>query len=91
MKLKLMNDNIWCHFLCSAWAGFVATVVGSPVLKKIQFILFFHSFLQVDVMKTRIMNAKKGTGVQYKNVVDCFIKTLTNEVQIKINIKLKEK
>ena len=36
IKYKLMNDNIWCHFLCSAWAGFVATVVGSPV-----FILLF--------------------------------------------------
>ena len=32
IKHKLMNDNIWCHFLCSAWAGFVATVVGSPVM-----------------------------------------------------------
>lgn len=33
VKWKLMNDNIWCHFVCSAWAGFVATVVGSPVIK----------------------------------------------------------
>lgn len=31
MKYKLMNDNIWCHFVCSAWAGLVATIVGSPV------------------------------------------------------------
>ena len=32
IKHKLMNDNIWCHFLCSAWAGFVATVVVSPLI-----------------------------------------------------------
>ncbi len=36
-----MKDNIYCHFLCSAVAGFMATVIGSPV----------------DVIKTRIMNA----------------------------------
>jgi solute carrier family 25 uncoupling protein 8/9 len=44
-----MNDNIYCHFVCSAIAGFAAAVVGSPV----------------DVIKTRIMGAKPGqfTGV----------------------------
>jgi len=44
-----MNDNIYAHFVCSAIAGFVAAVVGSPV----------------DVIKTRIMGAKAGqyTGV----------------------------
>lgn len=39
-----MNDNIPCHFVCSAFAGFVATVIGSPV----------------DVLKTRIINEKVG-------------------------------
>lgn len=34
-------------------------------------------------MKTRIMNAKKGAGVQYKNVFDCFIQTFKNEVKKK--------
>ena len=36
-----MKDNIFCHFASSAFAGFMATVIGSPV----------------DVVKTRIMNA----------------------------------
>lgn len=36
-----MNDTIFCHLVSSATAGFIATVVGSPV----------------DVIKTRVMNA----------------------------------
>lgn len=36
-----MNDNIWCHFASSAFAGLMATIIGSPI----------------DVVKTRIMNA----------------------------------
>ena len=39
-----MEDNVPCHLLCSAIAGFTACVIGSPV----------------DVLKTRIMNAKPG-------------------------------
>ncbi len=39
-----MEDNIPCHLVSSSIAGFTATVVGSPV----------------DVLKTRIMNAKPG-------------------------------
>lgn len=52
-----MQDNIGCHLVSSAIAGFTASVVGSPV----------------DVLKTRIMNAKPG---QYSGVIDCFVKTL---------------
>lgn len=44
MRNNILGDNIACHFVCSAWAGFVATVVGSPV----------------DVIKTRMMSAKPG-------------------------------
>lgn len=54
-----MNDNIYCHFVSSAIAGFVAAVVGSPV----------------DVIKTRIMNANKLTGESYNGIVDCVVKT----------------
>jgi hypothetical protein len=39
-----MNDNTACHIVCGSLAGLVAVLVGSPV----------------DVMKTRIMNAKPG-------------------------------
>jgi len=41
-----MNDTILCHLVSSATAGFIATVVGSPV----------------DVIKTRVMNAHAGEG-----------------------------
>ena len=62
-KYRLMDDTIWCHFACGALAGFTAVLVGSPM----------------DVMKTRIMNAKKGTAQEYSSVLDCFFKTLRNE------------
>ena len=39
-----MRDGLHTHILCASSAGFVATVVGSPV----------------DVLKTRIMNLKAG-------------------------------
>lgn len=51
-----MDDGVPCHLLASAIAGFTACVVGSPV----------------DVLKTRLMNAKVG---EYKGVLDCVIKT----------------
>eukprot|EP01066_Platyproteum_vivax_P013522 Platyproteum_vivax@DN6115_c0_g1_i2.p1 len=53
---KLMKEGIPLHILSGLSAGFAATVVGSPV----------------DVLKTRIMNAKPG---QYKNMFDCVLKT----------------
>ena len=39
-------------------------------------------------MKTRIMNAKKGAGVQYKNVFDCFIQTFKNEVKFFLKLSI---
>jgi solute carrier family 25 uncoupling protein 8/9 len=57
---QILDDNTTCHIVCGFLAGLVAVIVGSPV----------------DVMKTRMMNAKKGTGEQYKSLVDCFVRTL---------------
>ena len=51
-----MEDNVGCHIVSSAIAGFTACIVGSPV----------------DVLKTRIMNAKPG---EYSGVLDCLVKT----------------
>eukprot|EP01016_Furgasonia_blochmanni_P056322 TRINITY_DN9583_c0_g1_i7.p1 TRINITY_DN9583_c0_g1~~TRINITY_DN9583_c0_g1_i7.p1 ORF type:complete len:335 (+),score=101.32 TRINITY_DN9583_c0_g1_i7:49-1005(+) len=62
LKNKIMNDNIICHFLVSAWAGFLATAIGSPI----------------DVVKTRVMNSKKG-GDGYTGVIDCIVKTTKKE------------
>ena len=56
LRIKLMEDGVACHLVSSAIAGFVACVVGSPV----------------DVLKTRIMNAKPG---QYSGVGDCVLQT----------------
>ena len=44
LRRKLMEDGVPCHLVSSAIAGFTACVIGSPV----------------DVLKTRIMNAKPG-------------------------------
>lgn len=44
VRRNLMDDGIPCHLVSSAVAGFTACIVGSPV----------------DVLKTRLMNAKVG-------------------------------
>jgi hypothetical protein len=53
------------HFICSFVAGFVATVLTSPV----------------DVAKTRIMNQKpKADGsLEYKGLFECLYKTTRTE------------
>jgi len=44
MKYLLMKDNIQCHFSSAVIAGFMTTLVASPI----------------DVVKTRYMNSPKG-------------------------------
>lgn len=56
LRRNLMEDGIPCHLVSSAIAGFTACIVGSPV----------------DVLKTRLMNAKVG---EYSGVLDCVVKT----------------
>jgi len=56
---RYMEEGRLTHLVCGFMAGFCALIIGSPV----------------DVMKTRIMNAKKGTGQQYSSVLDCFVRT----------------
>eukprot|EP00919_Chromeraceae_sp_WS-2016_P077850 GHVR01184180.1.p1 GENE.GHVR01184180.1~~GHVR01184180.1.p1 ORF type:complete len:106 (+),score=4.08 GHVR01184180.1:1441-1758(+) len=56
LRRKLMEDAVPCNLLSSSIAGFVACVIGSPV----------------DVLKTRIMNAKPG---EYSSILDCVVKT----------------
>lgn len=62
---QLLEDNVFCHILSGVGAGFVATVVGSPI----------------DVTKTRIMNQKVGpTGAtEYKNALDCMVQIMKKE------------
>jgi len=45
LEYGLMKDNIFCHFTSAFIAGFVTTLVASPV----------------DVVKTRYMNSQRGT------------------------------
>ncbi|KAK3877201.1 hypothetical protein Pcinc_018068 [Petrolisthes cinctipes] len=44
LSTKYFNDNLSCHFTCSLAAGAIATTMTQPV----------------DVIKTRVMNAKPG-------------------------------
>ncbi|XP_070771976.1 mitochondrial brown fat uncoupling protein 1 [Enoplosus armatus] len=44
LRYKLMSDNLPCHFVSAFGAGFVTTVIASPV----------------DVVKTRYMNSPPG-------------------------------
>jgi len=57
IRSGFFNDNIICHFAASTISGFVATAVTNPV----------------DVVKTRLMNAKKGSHV-YSGSLDCAAK-----------------
>ena len=45
LATKLLSDSLPCHFLSATGAGFIATLIGSPV----------------DVVKTRFMNSANGT------------------------------
>jgi solute carrier family 25 uncoupling protein 8/9 len=47
LRLELMEDSVPCHLLCGASAGFIATVIGSPV----------------DVVKTRMMSTENGVKI----------------------------
>lgn len=51
-----MKDNLTTHFTSSFLAASIATVLTQPL----------------DVMKTRMMNAKPG---QFKGILDCFVYT----------------
>jgi len=44
IRRNLMEDGVPCHLVSSAVAGITACIIGSPV----------------DVLKTRLMNAKVG-------------------------------
>ena len=57
MNRKLLNDGILLQFISSVGAGIVCSVVTAPI----------------DLIKTRIMNAKDPN--EYSGVIDCFKKT----------------
>ena len=57
----MKETSISTHLVCSTIAGFVTAFVVSPV----------------DVLKTRIMNSKKGA--KYSGIVDCIVKTHREE------------
>jgi len=57
LKTGIFEDDIYLHFTTSLAAGAIATGITQPV----------------DVLKTRMMNAKKG---EYKNALHCFTETL---------------
>jgi len=63
LTLPFFEDNMGTHFVASLIAGFIAAAVTSPL----------------DVVKTRIMNQKKDSGVVYKNTLDCATKILKLE------------
>jgi dicarboxylate transporter 10 len=61
---SIVNNRFWpslgTHFVCSNVAGLVATFICSPV----------------DVVKTRVMNAKRG---EYSSAVQCAVAILRGE------------
>jgi hypothetical protein len=65
LKIDFFKDDIITHSISSVVAAFIATLICNPV----------------DVIKTRVMNSKKGStgNIIYKNSLDCLTKTLTSE------------
>lgn len=61
----VMKDGLGTHVTASFAAGFVAAVVSNPV----------------DVIKTRVMNMKVGSGetAPYSGALDCALKTVRSE------------
>ena len=56
----IVGDNVYCHIASGLGAGFFAVCVGSPV----------------DVVKSRMMGAPKGT---YTGVLNAFAKTFQKD------------
>ncbi|KHJ45922.1 putative dicarboxylate transporter [Trichuris suis] len=56
LSTKMFEDNLVTHFSASLMASGVATTITQPM----------------DVMKTRMMNAKPG---EFKGILDCFLYT----------------
>nr|CAI5826751.1 unnamed protein product [Callosobruchus analis] len=52
LRTVWFKDNMTTHFVCSLMAGFAVVLMTQPV----------------DVIKTRLMNAKPG---EYKSIIDC--------------------
>jgi len=61
LSTPYFKDGMVTHFTASLAAGFIATVVTSPI----------------DVVKTRIMNMKPDTSgkMPYRGILDCFYST----------------
>lgn len=58
LQYKIMNDGLPCHFAAAFSAGFVATLVASPI----------------DVVKTRFMNASVGTYSSVWDCAKCLVR-----------------
>ena len=57
---KLLKEGIPCHLVCATLAGITTVCICSPI----------------DVLKTRLMNAKHG---EFKTPIDCLVQTAKNE------------
>ena len=58
LRRHILKDNFPCHFLCGFGAGFIATIIASPV----------------DVVKTRTMNAHPGPQAGALNIAYSILK-----------------
>ncbi|XP_068082625.1 mitochondrial 2-oxoglutarate/malate carrier protein-like [Anabrus simplex] len=64
IKMKVVDDNILCHFLASMMSGFLSTVASLPI----------------DIAKTRMQNMKIVDGrSEYSGMVDVIGKVVAQE------------
>ncbi|EHA8590115.1 mitochondrial uncoupling protein 1 [Cocos nucifera] len=70
LKIPGFTDNVFTHLLAGLGAGFFAVCVGSPVD-----VVSFQANCSLVLVKSRMMGDSS-----YKSTLDCFIKTLKNDV-----------
>jgi len=66
LQKGLLNEGLGLHFTTACCAGFIAAFACNPF----------------DVAKSRVMNQPvdaNGKGTMYKNMIDCFAKTINHE------------
>ncbi|KAG6491403.1 hypothetical protein ZIOFF_052745 [Zingiber officinale] len=82
LRIPGFSDDIFTHLLAGLAAGFFAVCVGSPV--DVVYFSILLVFRLIDVVFTvkygMIVKSRMMGDPSYKNTLDCFIKTLKNEV-----------
>ncbi|KAE9447709.1 hypothetical protein C3L33_20388, partial [Rhododendron williamsianum] len=76
LKILGFTDNVVTRLLSGLGAGFFAVCIGSPVC--VALLLWLMEATLHDVM-VQVKSRMMGDSSAYKNMLDCFVKTLKND------------